>query len=101
VPDTPVEDAVRANCDALMMGDLTRIMTDLTPEALGALMASGANMAMMPILLGYEIESQAVSGEDHVVRVAFTTPDRVITAIETWREIDGAWKITNIAVEGL
>lgn len=101
MPDISVEQAARANCDALLMGDITRIMTDLTPEALGILMASGANVAMMPTLLGYEIESHEEAGEDHVLRIVFTTPDRQITAIETWRAVDGAWKITNIAVEGL
>jgi hypothetical protein len=101
LPASSLEDTVRAHCDALLMGDLMRVMNDLTPEALGALMASGANVAMMPVLIGYEVVGQEAVGDDQVVRLAFTTPDRVIIATETWRVIDDIWKITKIDVEGL
>ena len=101
MPASPLDETVRAHCDALLMGDLMRVMNDLTPEALGALMTAGANVAMMPTLLGYEIESETVDGDDHLVQIGFTTPDRLITASETWRALDGAWKITKIEVEGL
>ena len=34
MPDISVEEAVKQNCQAVLIGDLMRIMADLTPEAL-------------------------------------------------------------------
>ena len=54
MPDITVDEAVKQNCQAVLIGDLMRIMADLTPEALGALMASaggGGGMGAMPALI--------------------------------------------------
>ena len=101
MPDTPVEEAVKQNCQAVLAGDLMRIMSDLTPEALGTLMASaggGGGMGAMPALTGFEIKNQEQTGDDHVFTVEFTG-DQTFTAVATWRDVAGAWKIADLKME--
>ena len=77
MPDTEVEQAVKENCQALLIGDLMRVMNDLTPEAMAQVMSGG---------------------DDHVFKIKFEG-DQDFTAIATWRDIGGAWKIAALAVE--
>ena len=100
MPDTSVEEAVTANCQAVLTGDLMRIMGDLTPEALGKLMASGGGggMGAMPVLTSFNIESHDEQGDDHIFKVNFKG-DQEFTAIATWRDVGGAWKIADLAME--
>jgi hypothetical protein len=99
MPDTSVEDAVTANCQAVLTGDMMKIMSDLTPEALGKLMAGGGgNMGAMPTLTSFNIESHDQQGDDHVFKVSFKG-DQDFTAIATWRDVGGQWKIADLAME--
>jgi len=99
MPDVSVEEAVTANCQAVLTGDLMRIMSDLTPEALGKLMAGGGgNMGAMPALTSFNIESHDEQGDDHVFKVSFKG-DQDFTAIATWRDVGGQWKIADLAME--
>jgi hypothetical protein len=99
MPDVSVEQAVTENCQAVLIGDLMRIMADLTPEALGKLMAGGGGgMGAMPALTSFKIENHDEQGEDHVFRIKFSG-DQDFTAIATWRDIGGAWKIADLAME--
>jgi hypothetical protein len=99
MPDMSVEDAVKANCNALLSGDMMKLMSDLTPEALNKLMAGGANMGgAMPALTGFNIDSHDQQGDDHVFKVSFQG-DQNFTAIATWRDVGGTWKIADIAME--
>lgn len=100
MPDITVEEAVKANCQAVLGGDMMRIMSDLTPEALNNLMAAGAggNMGAMPSLTGFDIQSHEQNGDDHVFTVAFSG-DQTFTAIATWRDVGGAWKIADLKME--
>jgi hypothetical protein len=97
MPEISVEDAVKQNCQAVLAGDLMRIMADLTPEALGALMANaGSNMGgAMPALTSFDIQSHDVSGDDHVFKIQFKG-DADFMATATWKDVAGAWKITNL-----
>jgi hypothetical protein len=101
VPDISVEEAVDQTCKALMMGDVMKVMSDFTPEALAAAMASASGITAVPSLIGYEVRSHEVSGADHVFGIAFKTSEGEVTAKATWREIEGAWKITALDVDGL
>lgn len=98
MPDIPVEDAVKENCQAVLAGDLMRIMGDLTPEALGALMANaggGGGMGAMPALTAFDIQDHEEQGDDHIFTVKFSG-DQDFTAKATWRDVGGAWKIANL-----
>lgn len=98
MPDMTVEEAVKQNCQALLIGDLMRVMNDLTPEAMGQLMSGGGNMGAMPTLTGFDIKSHDVNGEDHVFKITFSG-DQDFTALATWRDVGGAWKISALAME--
>jgi hypothetical protein len=100
MPDISIDEAVKQNCQAVLTGDLMRIMGDLTPEALGKLMAGGGGggMGAMPTLTSFNIESHDEQGEDHVFRVKFSG-DQDFTAIATWRDVGGQWKIADLAME--
>ena len=71
MPDTEVEQAVKENCQALLIGDLMRVMNDLTPEAMAQVMSGGGNMGAMPALRSFDIQSHDVEGDDHVFKIKF------------------------------
>jgi hypothetical protein len=98
MPDISVEEAVKQNCQALLIGDLMRVMNDLTPEAMAQLMSGGGNMSAMPTLTGFDIQNHEVTGEDHVFKITFKG-DQDFTALATWRDVGGAWKIAALAME--
>ena len=98
MPDVSVEQAVTENCQAVLIGDLMRIMSDLTPEAMGKLMAGGGGMGAMPALTSFDVQSHDVAGGDHVFKIQFKG-DQDFLAVATWKDVGGAWKITNLAME--
>lgn len=100
MPDISVEEAVRQNCQAVLTGDLMRIMTDLTPEALGQMAQAGGGgaMAQMPTLTSFDIVSHEVQGDDHLFKINFAG-DQNFTAHATWRDVGGAWKIAALSME--
>lgn len=100
MPDISVEEAVKQNCQAVLTGDLMRIMTDLTPEALGQMAAAGGggSMAQMPALTSFDILSHEVHGDDHLFKIAFAG-DANFVAHATWRDVGGAWKIAALTME--
>jgi hypothetical protein len=97
MPDMSVEEAVKQNCQAVLTGDLMRIMSDLTPEALGAVMANagGSMGGAMPALTSFDVQSHDVNGDDHVFKIAFKG-DQDFMAVATWKDVAGAWKITDL-----
>jgi hypothetical protein len=102
MPDISVEEAVNANCQAVLAGDLMRIMNDLTPEALSQVMANagggGGMGGAMPALTSFDIESHDVSGDDHNFQVRFKG-DQEFVARATWRDVGGQWKIAALSME--
>lgn len=98
MPDIPVEQAVEANCQALIAGDLMKVMTDLSPEAMAQMVAAGGgNMDAMPQLTGYEILDRREEGGDHVFTVRFTGAQE-FTVTATWADFGGVWKIKALAL---
>jgi hypothetical protein len=101
VPDIPVEEAVRQNCQALMTGDVMGLMGAFTPEALAALMATAPGITSVPSVVGYEIRSHQEEGDEHKFTVAFETSAGEVLAHSTWKDVGGLWKITALTVDGL
>ena len=100
MPDITVDEAVTKNCQALLNGDLMTVMNDLTPEAMaGAMANAGGSMGgAMPQLKSFDILSHDEQGEDHIFKIKFSG-DQDFTAIATWRDVGGAWKIAALAME--
>ncbi|MBI2723981.1 MAG: hypothetical protein HYX50_02860 [Chloroflexi bacterium] len=97
--NSAVEQAVKENCQALLSGDLMRVMNDLTPEAMGQVMQNaGAGMGATPQLTSFNIERHDQNGDDHIFKITFAG-DQDFTALATWREVGGAWKIAALTME--
>jgi hypothetical protein len=95
------EEAMRATCDAIVRGDIMTAMQELTPEAFSQAMALGAEITALPTPEGYIIESEEEADGVHSFRVRFKTTSRDIVAVASWRQIEGVWKITHLAADGL
>ena len=100
MPEISVEEAVKANCEAIIARDVMRAAADLTPEALSGLMALAATVTQAPDLNGYAIEAHEQQGEDHIFRVRFLTSAGDVIVHATWRDVGGVWKIVAVSVEG-
>jgi hypothetical protein len=101
MPDQAVAAMMRNACDLLMQADLFAAMQDLTPEALAQAMSLTSGIAVMPQPRSYVIESHEEVAEEQRFRVRFETDRGDVTAHAAWRQVDGAWKITSIQIEGL
>jgi hypothetical protein len=101
MPDISIEEAVNQTCQALMSGDVMRVVSDFTPEALGAVVALAQGIATVPSLVGFEVRSHEVAGDEHLFHIAFKTREGEVGARATWREIGGFWKITALTLDGL
>jgi hypothetical protein len=101
LPELTIEEAVAQSCGALMSGDIMRLMTDFTPEALTSLMASASSITSVPALTGFDIQSHDTDGDQHIFRILFKTSEGDVTAHATYKDVDGFWKITNLTIDGL
>jgi hypothetical protein len=94
-------EAVERNAQAVMSGNLTQIMADITPEALAQMMqmgaqAGGLSPAQMPNIEGYEVEEKGVEGEAEVFHVTFRSSAGTATLGTAWKRIMGQWKLTAV-----
>ena len=90
---------MRRACVALLQGDIFTAMADLSNEALNEAMSLTTGVSSFPTPSSYAIESHEEGDGEHRFRVRFQTNQGEIVAAATWRQIDGAWKITLIRVE--
>ena len=95
------EDAMRRACDFIMRGDIMSALQDLTPEAFNEALAMGAEITSLPTPQSYEIESREESNGEYRFVARFKTTARDVIARASWKQFDGAWKITSISAEGL
>ena len=98
---TTPEAAMRRACDAILQGNFFSAMADLTPEAMNEAMTLAGGLTSVPAPESYVIETHEESNGGHRYGVRFKTSAQEIKASVTWREVDGAWRITSIDVEGL
>lgn len=96
-------EAAERNAEAVVAGNFSQIMADITPEALTQMMqmgasAGGLNPAQLPNISAYAIAEagQTEDGEGEIFQVAFTAAAGTATLEATWRQVAGAWKITAI-----
>jgi hypothetical protein len=99
MPANTAEEAMRNACDLILRGDIMSAMADLTPEAMNDAMALAGGLSGLTLPESYEIESHEEDAGEHRFRVRFVTVQRNLTASATWRDVDGAWKITGITIE--
>jgi hypothetical protein len=96
-----VNDAVEAYCRAMMTMDIATLMGSMTPEALGKAMAAmggGGGPGGGGALQSYEIDAQGQDGDEHVFHLKLVGSDQTGTVMTKWKQIDGAWKVSDIAL---
>ncbi len=102
-PSTAREAAER-NAKAIMEGNLSQLMADITPEVLAQVMALGAqapaglSITQMPNIRGYEIAEKGAEGDTHVFDVTFRSDVGSATIAASWKQVMGQWKIVNVAL---
>jgi hypothetical protein len=101
-PGTAREAAER-NAQAIMTGNLSQVMADITPEALAQMMQLGAQAgamspAAMPSIQGYDIAELGEAGGGQLFHVAFRSAIGRATIATTWKQIMGQWKIAAVAL---
>jgi len=102
-PSTAREAAER-NARAIMEGNLSQLMADITPEVLAQVMAMGAqapaglNVTQMPNIRGYEIAEKGQQGDAEVFDVTFRSDIGTATIAASWKLLMGQWKVTNVAL---
>ena len=94
-------EAVERNAQAVMSGNLTQIMADITPEALAQMMqmgaqAGGLSPAQMPNIEGYEVEEMGTEGDAERFHVTFRSSAGTATLGTLWKQIMGQWKLTAV-----
>lgn len=92
---------MRRACDAILQGDVYTAMADLTPEAMNEAMAFAVDLTGVPAPLSYDIESHEIMAGEHRYGVVFWTAASNLRASASWRQVDGAWKITSVRLEGV
>lgn len=102
-PGTAREAAER-NARAVMDGDLTQVMADISPDAMAKLMQMGAeaqatgvpNPTTMPSIESYEIADVDEAGDGSSFDVTFRSAMGTATVRTTWAQIVGQWKIVDV-----
>lgn len=104
----PVEtarDAAERNAQAVMSGNLTQVMADVTPEALAQMMQMGAQAQAaglqtpqsLPSIQSYTLETVSEDDEEgSVFNVTFHSEAGTATLATRWKRIMGQWKIAGV-----
>lgn len=102
-PSTAREAAER-NARAIMEGNLSQLMADITPEVLAQVMAMGSqapaglSITQMPNIQGYEIADAGSNGDAEVFDVTFRSDIGTATIAASWKQVMGQWKIVHVAL---
>jgi len=96
-------EAAERNAQAIMAGNLSQLMADITPEVMAQVMqmgaqAGGLSPAQMPNIEGYELEERGPDGDGELFHVTFRSPMGTATLAATWKQLMGQWKIVSVAL---
>ena len=97
-------EAAERNAEAIMTGNLSKLMADITPDVMAQVMAMGAqapaglSITQMPNIQGYEIVDKGVQGDVEVFDVTFKSDVGTATIAASWKQVMGQWKITSVSL---
>lgn len=92
-----VEEAVENYRQAILAIDMAALMATLTPEALAKVMTLQApGIGPSSALERCEYEQQVADGGEYVYHFTLEGAGQRGTIMTRWKEIDGAWKISDI-----
>lgn len=96
-------EAAERNAEAVMTGNLSQVMADITPEALAQLMqlgaqAGGLSPAQMPNIEGYDLVEAGEQDGGQVFHVTFRSAVGRATVSATWKQVMGQWKMAGVGL---
>jgi hypothetical protein len=94
-----IDDAVNSYIAAIKVMDLGTLMATLTPEALGKAMSMGGGTPPAGIK-DIRAEKQSEEGGEYVYHLVVDADSGGGTMMTRWKEIDGAWKVTDLGQVG-
>lgn len=91
-----IDEAVNNYVNAIKVMDIGALMATLTPEALGKAMSMGGGGPPSGIT---EITAEKQSEEhgEYVYNLKVVAASGGGTMMTRWKEVDGAWKVTDLA----
>ena len=91
-----IDEAVDSYVNAVKTMDIGTLMATLTPEALGKAMAMGGGGPPTGIT-SIKAEKQSEENGEYVYNLSVEAASGSGTMMTRWKEIDGAWKVTDLA----
>lgn len=100
---TTAREAAERNAQAIMTGNLSQLMADITPDVLAQVMAMGAQAgglspAQMPNIQGYEIQEMGQEDGADVFHVTFRSDAGTATLSASWKQVMGQWKVVAVSL---
>ena len=92
--DVTAEEAAHAHARAAVAGDLTKLMTDLTPEALAKAMAQASGG--LQGVNDYELKLHAQEGDEYVFDITYKASAASMTLRDRFREVNGQWRVVDL-----
>jgi hypothetical protein len=91
-----IDEAVAAYVSAIKVMDFGTLMQMLTPEALGKAMSMGG--APPSGITDIRAEKQGEENGEYVYNLLVDAASGNGAMMTRWKEIDGAWKVTDLSV---
>lgn len=91
-----IDEAIAGYINAVKVMDIGTLMATLTPEAMGKAMAM-AGGAPPTGITDIKAEKQSEDNGEFVYNLTVAAASGGGTMMTRWKEIDGAWKVTDLA----
>ena len=91
-----VDEAVEKYIAAIKTMDIATLMASLTPEAMGKAMSLGGGAPPTGIT-DIRAEKQGEENGEYTYNLVVQADSGGGTMMTKWKEIDGAWKVTDLA----
>jgi hypothetical protein len=91
-----IDEAVTSYIAAIKAMDIGTLMATLTPEALGKAMANMGSQPQPTSISAITPEKVSEENGEYVYHLAIEAEGGGGTMMTRWKEIDGAWKVTDI-----
>ena len=93
-----IDDAVSGYVNAIKTMDIGTLMATLTPEALGKAMAMQGSGGGPPAgITDIKAEKQSEENGEYVYNLSVEASSGAGTMMTRWKEIDGQWKVVDLA----
>jgi hypothetical protein len=91
-----IDEAVAGYVTAIKNMDIGTLMATLTPDALGKAMAQMGSQPPPTAVKDITAEKQSEENGEYVYHLVVDAEGGAATMMTRWKEIDGAWKVTDI-----